>query len=69
MGYNRFEELPIWQKARKLAVQIYKVTPQGKFSKDYSLAKQIRKSSVSISSNIAEGFERGSRKEFIQFLK
>ena len=68
MKYKRFEELPVWQKAKKLAVQIYKATQQGKFRKDYSLSEQIRKSSVSISSNIAEGFERGSRKEFIQFL-
>jgi four helix bundle protein len=68
MQYRRFEELPVWQKAKDLAVQIYKVSQQGKVAKCYSLAEQIRKSAVSISSNIAEGFERGSRKEFIQFL-
>jgi len=68
MVYKQFEELPVWQKARDLVVQIYKITQQGKFVKDYSLTDQVRKSSISISSNIAEGFERGSRKEFIRFL-
>jgi four helix bundle protein len=68
MEYKRFEELPVWQKAKDIAVQIYKVTQQGELAKCYSLVEQIRKSAVSISSNIAEGFERGSRKEFIQFL-
>jgi len=68
MAYKRFEDLPVWQKARNLAVQIYEVTQWGKFVRDRSLADQMRKSSISISSNIAEGFERGSRKEFIKFL-
>jgi len=68
MKYKRFEDLPVWQKAKNLAIQIYKTTQQGKFSRDYSFAGQIRRSSISIPCNIAEGFERGSRKEFIQFL-
>jgi four helix bundle protein len=68
MLYRRFEELPVWQKAKELAIQIYKATQQGKFLKDFSLTQQIRRSSVSIPCNIAEGFERGYRKEFIQFL-
>ena len=68
MGYKRFEDLPVWQKARNLVVRIYKVTQQGKFARDYSLVEQIRRSSISVPCNIAEGFERGSRKEFIQFL-
>jgi len=68
MGYKRFEDLPVWQKARNLVVRIYKVTQQGKFARDYSLVAQIRRSSISVPCNIAEGFERGSRKEFMQFL-
>jgi four helix bundle protein len=68
MQYKRFEELPVWQKAKDLVVQVYRVTQHGRIAKCFSLVEQIRKSAVSISSNIAEGFERGSRKEFIQFL-
>lgn len=68
MQYMRFEELPVWKKAKELAVRIYKATQQGKFVKDFSLTQQIGRSSISISCNIAEGFERGSQKEFIQFL-
>jgi four helix bundle protein len=68
MKYKRFEDLPVWQKAKNLAVQIYRTTQQGIFSRDYSFVGQIRRSSISIPCNVAEGFERGSRKEFIQFL-
>lgn len=68
MKYRQFEDLPVWQKAKNLAIQIYRITQHGKFSKDYSFVTQIRKSSISVPCNIAEGFERGSRKEFIQFL-
>ena len=63
-----FEELQIWQKARELVKAIYKITMSDKFKKDYSLSDQIRRSSVSVMSNIAEGFERGSNTEFVQFL-
>jgi len=63
-----FEELQIWQKARELVKTIYKLTLSAPFKKDYSLSDQIRRSSVSVMSNIAEGFERGSNTEFIQFL-
>lgn len=63
-----FEELNVWQNARDLIKLIYNFTKKDKFSKDYSLIDQIRRASVSIMSNIAEGFERGSNKEFIQFL-
>ena len=57
-----------WQKARILTKEIYQVTGKGKFSKDFGLSGQIQKASVSIMSNIAEGFERGGRGEFHQFL-
>lgn len=66
--YKRFEDLPVWILAKDLAVKIYQITKNEKFRKDYALVDQIRRASISISSNIAEGFERGSKKEFIQFL-
>ncbi len=66
--YERFEDLPVWKLAKDLAVEIYQLTKGDKFRRDYGLVDQIRRAAISVSSNIAEGFERGSRKEFIQFL-
>jgi four helix bundle protein len=63
-----FEEILAWQKARELNKEIYLITTDGKFAKDFGLRDQIRRSSVSIMSNIAEGFERRGDKEFIRFL-
>ena len=63
-----FEEIEGWQLARKLTREIYSVSGQGAFAKDFGLRDQIRRSSVSVMSNIAEGFERDGSKEFIQFL-
>ena len=65
---ERFEELIAWQKARTLTSDVYKVTGQGIFSKDFGLKDQMRRAAVSIMSNIAEGFERGRPAEFHQFL-
>jgi four helix bundle protein len=65
---KRFEDLIAWQKARELTREIYQVTRQGDFAKDFGLSGQIRRAAVSIMSNIAEGFERGGRGEFHQFL-
>jgi len=65
---KRFEEIVAWQKARGLCADVYDITRNKKFSKDFGLKDQIQRSSVSIISNIAEGFERGSNNEFIQFL-
>ncbi len=65
---TRFEELIAWQKARTLTKEIYKITRQGAFAKDYGLTNQIQRAAVSIMSNIAEGFERNKRGEFHQFL-
>jgi four helix bundle protein len=65
---NRFEDLEVWQKARELAQEIYSASKAGLFSKDFGLRDQIRRAAVSIMANIAEGFERGGDKEFIQFL-
>jgi len=65
---ERFEDLTCWQKARELNRLVYKVSNSGVWAKDYGLRDQIRRASVSVMSNIAEGFERGGDKEFIQFL-
>ena len=65
---QKFEDLEIWQLARVLAKEIFLLTQNGKLSKDFSLKDQMNRSSGSIMDNIAEGFGRGSRLEFIQFL-
>ena len=65
---ERFEDLIAWQKARQLTVEIYRITAQGEFARDFGLRDQIRRAAVSVMSNIAEGFDRGSRGEFHQFL-
>ena len=67
MTIKNFEDLPVWQKSRMLSKRIYEITSNSAF-KDFSLRDQMRRSAVSAVSNIAEGFERGSNKEFIQFL-
>jgi four helix bundle protein len=65
---EHFEDLIAWQKARALTKSVYQATQQGAFSRDFGLAAQIQRAAVSIMSNIAEGFERGGRGEFHQFL-
>jgi four helix bundle protein len=66
--YNDFEDLPIWQDARVVAKEVYKLTQSSEFSRDYGLKDQIQRASVSVVSNIAEGFDYGSNKQFIRFL-
>ncbi len=63
-----FEEMPAWQRARELTREVYAVTRDYPFSKDYALSSQIRRAAVSIMANIAEGFERDGTPEFLQFL-
>jgi len=65
---KKFEDLIAWQKARELTKRIYRLTSKGSFSKDFGLRDQIRRASVSTMSNLAEGFERGGRAEFHQFV-
>ncbi len=65
---ERFEDLIAWQKARELTKQIYQLTNKEPYSKDFGLRDQIRRASVSVMSNLAEGFERGGRAEFHQFI-
>ena len=63
-----FEELGVWQEARELVKQVYAVTGAKAFRRDFGLRDQMTRAATSTMSNIAEGFERASRKEFIQFL-
>ena len=65
---EQFEDLVAWQKAHELTKQIYSLTNQGPYSKDFGLRDQIRRASVSIMSNLAEGFGRAGRSEFHQFV-
>ncbi len=65
---ERFEDIEAWKKARELTKVIYEVTAQGRIATDFSLRDQLRRASVSIMANIAEGFEREGNKEFRQFL-
>lgn len=69
MGYLAFEETKIWQEGKLLVKEVYTaINASDSFAHDYALVNQIRKSAISIPSNIAEGFERASNKELIQFL-
>ena len=65
---ENFEDLEVWQLARKLVVKIYELARKDEFAKDYGFRNQICRASVSIVSNIAEGFERRSGNQFQQFL-
>ena len=65
---ERFEDIVAWQKARELVKEVYRVSNDGRFAKDYGLRDQLRRAAVSIMLNIAEGFARKTNKEFIQFL-
>jgi four helix bundle protein len=65
---EKFEDLIAWQKARELTKQIYSVTAKKPFSSDFGLREQIQRATVSIMSNLAEGFERGGSSEFHQFI-
>lgn len=67
-GFKKFEEIQAWQKARAATKRVYERTSDGKFAKDFGLRDQIRRSSVSIMANIAEGQGRHSDKEFANFL-
>jgi four helix bundle protein len=68
MRIKKLEDLESWKKARKLTNAVYEETARGSYIRDFGLKDQIRRASISILSNIAEGFERGGDKEFLQFL-
>ena len=67
-GVQRFEDLVAWQKARTLTGEIYRLTGQGMLARDHGLKNQMQRAAVSVMSNIAEGFERRSRRDFRHFL-
>lgn len=68
MSKQGFKELMVWQRAKQLAVKVYQLTIESSLAKHYALADQIRRSSVSIPSNIAEGDERDTDKDSIRFF-
>src|SRR3989442_547589 len=68
MKYNRFEDLPVWNAALELAVRTYALSAKAQFRNQHSLRDQIERAAVSVSNNIAEGFERGTTQELLTFL-
>jgi len=68
MSYKRFEELPVWQASIELALAIYALTAQPAFRRHRSLRDQLERAAISVSNNIAEGFERGTNQELLTFL-
>ena len=68
MKYERFEQLPVWRAAIDLAADVYALTERPSFRPRYSLRDQLERAAVSVSNNIAEGFERGTKQELLTFL-
>jgi four helix bundle protein len=66
--FNSFEEIKAWQKAYEMTLEIYQITASGDFCKDFGLKDQIRRASVSVMANIAEGHGRRTNSEFANFL-
>lgn len=67
-SYKRFEDLPVWKEAIRLAEEVYLMTQTPDFKGHYSLRDQIERAAVSVSNNIAEGFERGTTNELLNFI-
>jgi four helix bundle protein len=65
---DRFEDLLVWQKGMEIVKQVYLISKDGELGKDFALRDQLRRAAISIPTNIAEGFERASRKEYVNFL-
>jgi four helix bundle protein len=65
---KKFEDIEAWQKGRQLKLEVYRFSKRGDFIKDFALREQIRRAAISVTANIAEGFERDGNREFIQFL-
>ena len=63
-----FEDLLVWQKGMEVVKRVYLVSRQGELGRDFALRDQLRRAAISIPTNIAEGFERSSRKEYVNFL-
>ena len=61
-SFKTFEEIQVWQKSKDIALDIYKITNDKSFKHDFDLSRQMRRCAISVSSNIAEGFERPNGK-------
>jgi four helix bundle protein len=68
VSVSRFEDLIVWQRSKELSLEVYRVCGVGRFSRDWGLRDQIQRASVSVMSNIAEGFERPTALDFARFL-
>jgi len=68
MGKRGFKDLEVWRRSKDLAVYVYRITQEGDLSRDFGLRDQLRRSSVSIASNLAEGDERESDREAVRFF-
>jgi four helix bundle protein len=66
---HQFEDIESWKEARVLAAKIYQMSNRGKFRTDFGLRDQIQRAAISIMANIAEGYGRGGKPEFIRFLR
>ena len=66
--FTKFEEIECWKRARELTRQVYRISNQPRFARDFGLKDQIRRASVSVMSNIAEGYDRSGTAEFVHFL-
>ena len=66
---KQFEDLEIWKEATDIAIEVYLMSDKGKLKNDFGMKDQLRRAAMSISDNIAEGFEYENNKEFIRFLK
>jgi len=65
---ENFEDLLVWQKGMEIVKQVYLISKEGELGRDFALRDQLRRAAISIPTNIAEGFERSSRKEYVNFL-
>ncbi len=65
---EKFEDLLVWQKGMEMVKQVYLITNDGKLNRDFALRDQLRRAALSIPANIAEGFERASQKEYLNYL-
>lgn len=66
--FNSFEEINAWKKAHQSVIAIYKLTNETELKRDFGLKDQMRRAAVSVTSNIAEGHDRGTKNQFVYFL-
>ena len=69
MSGSDFRDLVVWQKAKKLAITIYRLSSEGELARDFAMRDQMRRACVSVCSNIAEGNERGTDRDTVRFLR